>query len=156
SGLTAGAQAFSAVPLFTVVSLIVTAFKFLSEQFKSTQEGMDAITAVTRPLTAVLDVLKGMVAQLASVLVSAFTEPKKYLTELSDYIRDKVIKHFTGLFNIAKSLVTLDWSGLKRGVSDVVENIVDIGRDVGNVGAKMYNNLKDAYDMGKQEDRLLK
>ena len=66
SGATKGLKLFRVALISTGIGAIVVLLGSLVSAFLSTQEGIDAVTSVTRPFFAVLNRLKGLVQELAS------------------------------------------------------------------------------------------
>lgn len=155
-GLTGAAQGFSAVPLVAIVGLLVQGFKFLVDQFKSTQGGMDAITSVTRPLSAVMEALKGILQEVGTFFVKAFTEPRKVIEELTAYVRDKVMKQFNAFAKIIQAVGERDWDKFKEGFSDLGDVVTEVFDDVASVGGEIRDRFSDAYEAGKRIDELQK
>ncbi|PTB95693.1 hypothetical protein C9994_10615 [Marivirga lumbricoides] len=66
NGATKGLKLFRVALISTGIGAIVVLLGSLVSAFLSTQEGIDAVTSVTRPFFAVLNRLKGLVQELAS------------------------------------------------------------------------------------------
>ena len=79
-GMTRSALAFIATPIGAVIAAIGVVISGLITYLKSTQEGMDRITAVTRPLQAIFQSLIGVLQNVGKYLFEAFSNPKKTLT----------------------------------------------------------------------------
>ncbi|MGJ3236402.1 hypothetical protein [Marivirga sp.] len=119
----------------------------------STQEGMDKVTAVTRPLKAVFQTLIGVVQKLGKFifdnlvkgwdLVSeAVSNPKKTLQDLLDFLKDQVmnrIKSFGVMFAGVKKLFSKDW---KQGLKEMGDGFIQMQTGITNGTDKM----KKAFD----------
>lgn len=152
SGLTAGAQAFSATPMVMIVGLLVQGLIKLFESFKSTQSGMDAITKITRPLNAILQTLTGIIQNLATLLIDAFTNPKKHLEDLVNYVKDRAMTQLRGFGKLLQGIATFDWDLLKEGFSDSTIIVQDLLTAVKGVTDEFSN----AYEAGKRLDEVTK
>lgn len=152
SGLTAGAQAFSATPMIAIVGLLVQGLMKLFESFKSTQGGMDAITKVTRPLNAILQTLTGIIQNLATLLVSVFTEPRKHIDALVNYVKDRVMTQFQGFGKLLQGIVTLDWELMKEGFSDATI----VAQDLWDAVKGVADEFSNAYEAGNRLDEVTK
>ena len=140
SGITAGAQAFSSVPLFTIVMLLVNAFKFFSEGLGGTQKSMDALTRLTEPLKAIFQALVGVVQNLGSTMISAFKNPKQTLTDLSDFIKNNIMNRFKAFGVILEAIQNRDFKALRNGIAQAATGIENLGDKIIN-GAKAVNDL---------------
>lgn len=156
SGLTAGAQAFSSVPLIAIIGLLVQGFKFLSDQFKKTEAGMDAITAVTRPLNAVLDSLLSLVGDIAvflsGKLMQAFKDPVGAIKDLGNSIQENIINRWEGFSKTWDAIRSGDLKGIIDGVGQIGTGVEDITDKINDFG----KGVSDAYEKGKQLDILIK
>lgn len=155
-GVTRASLAFLATPIGAVIGAIGLVLGTLITYLKSTQSGIDAITSVTRPLSAVFEALIGIVQKLGEFLVNAFLNPKKYLTELYDYIKDKVMRYFQGLYDIAVGLATLDFKQAKKGLSSIGEVAEDVFNDARNAVTGFIDEMDEAWKKGQEIDRLQK
>lgn len=155
-GATRAALAFLATPIGAVIGVIGLALGLVVNALTSTQAGMDKVTAVTRPLTAVFEVLLGVVQDIGLFLIEAFTEPKKTITELYDYIKDKVMKQFEALKNLVVGLFTFDLDQIKKGIGQVGDNIKETWGEIGDAAGKFNDKIKEGIRLGQELDRLTK
>lgn len=152
SGLTAGAQAFSATPMVMIVGLLVQGLIKLFESFKSTQSGMDAITKITRPLNAILQTLIGIIQNLSGLLVDVFTNPRKHLEDLVNYVKDRAMTQLQGFGKLLQGIVTLDWELMKEGFSDATI----VAQDLWGAAKGVADEFSNAYEAGKRLDEITK
>src|SRR5690606_17321218 len=123
---TSGAlKIFKLALISTGIGAIVVVLGSLIAFLSSTQKGIDLVTSVTRPLSAVFGSLMGVVQQLGEFLVEAFLNPKKYIEEVYNYIKDKVIKQFDGLYDIFVGLATFDFKQANKGLKTIGDNAKD-------------------------------
>lgn len=121
SGMTKAAIAFLATPIGAVIGAIGLALGLVVNALTSTQEGMDKVTAVTRPLTAVLDVLLGVIQNIGLALVEAFTNPLESITNLKNAL--------VGIFT--DPLGTIDKLVEKTGeFVDEIQRGIDLGKEL--------------------------
>ena len=104
-GVTKATLTFLATPIGAVIGAIGLALGLVVNALTSTQEGMDKVTAVTRPLTAVLEVLFGVVQKIGIGLIDAFSNPLETIESIYTFIKGKVVKQFEALFNIISGLL---------------------------------------------------
>lgn len=155
-GVTKASLAFIATPIGAVITVLALAVGALVKYFSSTQEGIDAVTAVTRPLMAVFDSLIGLVQEVGKFMVDAFLNPKKHIEEVYNYVKDKVIRQFGAFKDILFGIVTMDFDQVKKGFSDLGEIVTDVVGDVAKVGQELNNRFTEAYEKGQEIDRLQK
>lgn len=154
--MTKAALAFLATPIGAVIGALGLALGLVVNAFTSTQEGMDKVTAVTRPLIAVFEVLMGVVQDIGLLLIEAFENPKETLTELYDYIKDKVIKQFEALSNVVMGLLTFDSDRIKQGLDQVGNNIKETWGEIGGVVDKFNDKVMEGIRLGQELDRITK
>lgn len=148
--------AFLATPIGAVIGLIGLALGLVVNALTSTQSGMDKVTAVTRPLTAVLEVLMGVIQDIGLFLIEAFQNPQKTISELYSYIKDKVMKQFEGLYDIIVGIATLDFEQAKKGVKTLGDNAKDVYGDIADAAGKFNDKIAEGIRLGKELDRLTK
>lgn len=119
AGKAATALRLALGPIGIIVGLIVAAVGLLIKSFLGTQEGMDKVTSVTRPLLAIFDRLIGVLQELGGKvfkqLAEAVTNPIQAIKNLGNSIVE--------LFKIAAEAVTNPLAfiqRLKNGVDTLV------------------------------------
>lgn len=151
----------------TGIGLLVVALGSLIAYFQSTQEGIDKVTAVTRPLKAIFDALVGVLQNLGGTvfkkLAKATEDPKQAFKDLGDFIVNNFINRFKAIALLGPAIQKIfskDWKeGLKdlgnaalqavSGVEDVIGKVME--------GAKQFAAVVDeAYQKGKRMDALQK
>src|SRR5690606_35648622 len=125
AGSTRASLAFIATPIGAVISAIGLVLGGLIKYLSSTQEGIDKITAVTRPLMAVFDSLIGLVQEVGKYLFDAFSNPKKTLEDVYNFVKDQIITVFTAYGKVLEGIFTLDWSRMKEGLQEIGDLAVE-------------------------------
>lgn len=155
-GMTRASLTFLATPIGAILGVIGLALGAVVNYLKSTKSGMDALTAVTRPLEAVMTALGTVVNMVGKALVGAFSNPKKALSDLYDFVKQNLINRFTAFKVILEGIMELDFKKVTNGVLQAgtgVENMTDKIQ----AGAKATGKfLDDAIEKGKQIDKLKK
>ena len=153
---TIGLRAFTIALASTGIGLIVIALGALVAYFKSSQEGIDALTSVTRPLQAIFQSLVGVLQNVGKYLFEAFSNPKKTLNELYEFLKTNLINRFTAFGKILEGIIELDFKKVTNGVLQAgtgVENMTDKIKN----GAKETGKFLDAaIKKGQEIDRLKK
>lgn len=155
-GMTRASLAFLATPIGAVIGAIGLALGALITYLKSSQSGIDAVTSVTRPLQAIMTALMSVVKSVGSALFDAFSNPKKTLMELGEFVKQNLINRFKAFAVILEGIIELDFKKVTNGVLQAgtgVENMTDKIQS----GAKATNKfLSDAIAKGQEIDRLKK
>lgn len=155
-GMVKASLTFLATPIGAVIGAIGLVLGGLITYLKSTQEGMDKITAVTRPLIAIFQSLIGVAQNVGKFLFEAFSNPKKTLEELADFVKTNLINRFTAFGKILEGIINLDFKAVTDGVLQAgtgVENLTDKIADGAKETAKF---LDEAAKKGAEIDKLQK
>lgn len=155
-GVTKASLAFLATPIGAVIGAIGIAIGGLVTYLRSTQEGMDKITAVTRPLQAVFSALLGVVQNVGKFLFEAFSNPKKTMVELYEFVKQNLINRFKALSEIIEGIVTLDFKKVVDGTLQAATGVEDMTDKIKNAANETGKFLSDAAKKGSEIDRLTK
>lgn len=166
-GMTKSALAFMATPLGAAIAAISAILSPVISYFKDTQEGIDMVTSVTRPLQAVFSALVGVFQNVGKNIVGVFTSPLESIEKFGSLIKDNIVNRFTGLMelipNIGKAIGLLfegEFAQAGKVAADAVGKVA-LGTDnitgkVMGAGEEMGKFLSDAYANGKRIDELQK
>ena len=155
-GMTRASLAFIATPIGAVIAAIGLVVGALVNYLKSSQEGIDAVTSVTRPLQAIFQSLMGVIQNVGKYLFEAFSNPKKTLTELYDFVKQNLINRFTAFGKILEGIIELDFKKVTNGVLQAGTGVENLTDKIQN-GAKATGKfLDDAIKKGQQIDALKK
>ena len=156
SGASKALNFFKIALVSTGIGAIVVALGALISYLTTTQGGIDKLTAVTRPLQAIFQSLIGVLQNVGKYLFEAFSNPKKTLTELYEFVKQNLINRFTAFGKILEGIIELDFKKLTNGVLQAgtgVENLTDKIQQ----GAKETGKFLDvAIKKGQEIDRLKK
>ena len=155
-GMTRATLTFLATPIGAVIGAIGLALGALISFLKNTQGGIDAVTAVTRPLQAVLQAVGTVVTKVGKALFEAFSNPKKTLIELGEFVKQNLINRFTAFGKILEGIITLDFAKIGDGVLQAgtgVENLTGKIQDTAKATGDLISN---AVKVGQEIDRLNK
>jgi hypothetical protein len=154
--LSGAMKIFRLALISTGIGAIVVAFGSLITFLSTTQRGMDALTSVTRPLQAVFSSMLGVIQNLGGALFDTFTNPKKALTDLSDFVQQNLINRFTAFGKILEGIIDLDFDKVADGVLQAGTGVEDVVGKVKNASAETSKFLQKAVDEGKELDKLQK
>lgn len=154
--MTRAALAFLATPIGAVIGAIGLALGLVINALTSTQAGMDKITAVTRPLAAIFEVFLGVIQDVGTFLIKAFSNPLDSLQKIYDFVKDKVIKQFEALKNVVVGLFTLDFDQMKEGFKQLGDNAKETFGQIAGVGKQFVGRMKEGVRLGQELDALTK
>jgi hypothetical protein len=140
----------------TGIGAIVVAFGLLITYLTTTQSGIDKITSVTRPLQVVFSSLLGVIQNLGKSLFDAFSNPKKLLTDLADFVKTNLINRFKAFGVILDGIINLDFKKIANGVLQAGSGVEDVIGKVGKAGEQTGKFFDDAIKKGQQIDKLQK
>lgn len=164
---TKASLAFLATPLGAAIAAISAAFALLSKYLFGTQEGMDKLTAITRPLGAIMERLVGVVQVLGGkafkALGEAIQNPMQALRDLGQLIVDNVIKRFEALALFGPALKKILAGDLADGFKDLgnaaIQATTGIEDGIGkiqNAAQGLADFVDEAYKQGQRLDELQK
>lgn len=155
-GMTKASLTFILSPIGAVIAAIGLALGLVVTALTSTQEGMDRVTAVTRPLTAVMEVLLGIVQDLGLALIDAFSDPLGTLEKIYDFIKNRVVRQFEALKDIVQGLFTLDFDQMQKGFNDLGAMALETWGAIGEAVGAVTEKVAEGVMLGEELDRLSK
>lgn len=144
--------AMLAIPIFALLALLAPLISFLT----STQEGMDAITSVTRPLVAIFKSFIGVLQNVGKQLFSAFSNPKKVLNDLYEFVKTNLINRFKAFGEILDGILSLDFGKVADGVLQATTGVEDLTGKIAGAAKATGDFLSEAARKGQEIDRLQK
>lgn len=153
NGLTVATKLFRVALISTGIGAIVVALGSLIAYLSTTQAGIDAVTSVTRPLSAVFQTLLGIIQQFGGEL---FNDPIKKLKEMKDFVVKQLVESFTGLGKIIAGIFTLDKDKINEGADQIKKLADDNAQSLKNFAKGIGDQFDEAYKKGKQIDALQK
>ncbi|WP_159799247.1 hypothetical protein [Flavobacterium sp. MK4S-17] len=155
-GMTRASIAFIATPIGAVVAAIGLVLGALVSYLTSTQEGIDKVTAITRPLQTVFQALTTLFQKVGKNLFEAFTHPKKALNDLYEFVKQNLINRFTAFGKILEGLITLDFKKVADGTLQAATGVEDVIGKIKNVANETGKYLDESYKKGQKIDELQK
>ena len=119
---------FKIALISTGIGAIVVVLGSLIAFLLSTQEGIDKITAVTKPLQVIFQSILGVIQKLGKTMFEAFSNPKQLLMDLVDFIKTNVINRFKAFAVILEGIKNFDLKQVTDGILQAttgVENLID-------------------------------
>ncbi|MCO6147521.1 hypothetical protein [Flavobacterium sp. NRK1] len=155
-GMTKAAITFAANPMGLILTAISAALSGVISYFKDTQEGIDAVTAVTRPLQSVFSALMGVAQNVGKFLINAFSSPKKAMGDLYEFVKQNLINRFTAFGTILEGIMELDFKKISNGVLQAGTGVEDV---IGKTQKAAQNTgafFDEAIKRGQEIDKLQK
>ena len=157
--LKAGLKALASSPLLLAFTALAAAAAALFKAFTRTQEGTDKMAKITATLSAVMDVLTGVLGNVANAIFDAFAEPKKTLkdfaTSIKTFVSDKIeaLLDTVGLLGSAvKKAFSLDFKGAAEDAGKAASKFVDELTPVGVIKDVVKETAEGFDELGKSID----
>ena len=141
---------FRVALISTGIGAIVVALGSLIAFLSTTQAGVDAVSKVTKPLGVIFSRVFGIVQDLGAGLFEAFSNPKKLLTDLVDFIKNNVINRFKALAVIIEGFMNFDVKQIANGFAQAATGVEDVIGKVQNAGKASAKFLKESIELGNQ------
>lgn len=155
-GITKASLTFLATPIGAVIGAIGLVLGLVINYLKSTQEGIDAVTAVTRPLQAILSALMGVLQKVGKAMFEAFSNPKKLLMDLVDFVKGQVMNRLTAFGEVVQGIINLDFKRVVDGALQGATGVKGMTDKIANAANATKDFLSDAAKKGQEIDRLQK
>ena len=139
----------------TGIGAFVVAIGSLAAYFTQTKRGADKLKQALAGLGAVFSVLIDLASGIGEAIVNAFTDPKKAITNLWEFIKTNFINRLTGLQDavvaagkVIGAALDFDWDGVKEGALEYGKALVQVGTGLDTEQQEKY--LKNLKDIGKE------
>tara|TARA_R110000751_G_scaffold11436_1_gene40388 strand:- start:45 stop:1961 length:1917 start_codon:yes stop_codon:yes gene_type:complete len=118
----------------TGIGAFVVLIGSLVSYFTNTKRGADLLKQAMAGLGAVVSVLTDLFSSVGETIVGAFTDPKKAISDLWEFIKTNLMNRLTGVIDqfkaagkIIQSAISLDWEGVKEGAEDYGKALIQVG-----------------------------
>jgi hypothetical protein len=164
---TKASLAFLATPLGAAIAAISAALAILGKFLFGTQEGMDRLNAVMRPLGAIMERMVGVVQNLGGrafkALGEAIENPTQAMKDLGKIIVDNVLNRFKALALFGPAIKKVLSGDIKEGFRDLnnaaIQAATGIEDGIGKIerAAKGLSDfVSESVEQGKRLDELQK
>lgn len=140
----------------TGIGALIVVLGSLIAYFTSTQEGIDKITSVTRPLRAIFESLIGVAQNLGKMLVDTFSNPKKAMNDLYEFVKNNLINRFKAFGVILDGIINLDFKKVTDGVLQGATGVENLTGKIAGASAATGKFLSDAAAKGRDLDNIQK
>lgn len=166
-GLTRSFGLLKAALVSTGIGAIIVVLGSLIAFLTSTQEGIDKVTSVTRPLAAIFQRLIGVAQELGEKvfdrLASAVANPKQAIIDLANAIKDQLLKQIQGFAKFGPALLKIFRGDFREGLKDLGNAAIQAATGIedgidklGDAADKVKDFVDEAYQQGKRLDELQK
>lgn len=156
---TKAAMKFIATPLGAIIAAIVVGLTLLSQWFKRTGEGEQALANITGMFSQVLSGVLNVAAKLGSWLYKVFTDPKTAVRELGTLLHDQIVNRFMAVGKMATAVIDIfknlfDAEKRKAAVKELGNAYLELLTGVENVGQKIAQSLDTIKKQGELKKQL--
>ena len=144
TGMTGAARLFIATPLGATIGAIVLALQTVKTWMDSSVEGQLALAEASGYLNGILGQLKEVVITVGKAIYTAFTDPKRAVTELWQLIQSQFSNRIQALGGVVSEFgqllvaaFSLDTGGLKEHLSELGNQYTQLLTGVEDAGEKM-------------------
>ena len=151
SALTASQKAlrlFKIALASTGIGLLIVAFGSLVAFLTSTQDGIDQVTKITKPLQVIFQKLIGVSQDLGKDLFEAFSNPKKLLSDLVDFLKTNVLNRFKAFGVVLQGIKNFDLEQVTNGILQFGTGVEDIIGKTKKLAEESATFIKEAVDEG--------
>jgi hypothetical protein len=140
----------------TGIGLLVLALASLIGYFTQTQSGIDKLNSVLQPLKAIFSALYGAVLSLGGTLVDTFSNPKKAMNDLYEFVKTNLINRFKAFGEILEGIINLDFKKVTDGVLQAGTGVEGLTGKIVDGAQKASKFLDDNAKKGAEIARISK
>lgn len=159
--MTKAALAFIATPLGMVLAAIAAGLAAVSSWFHRTEEGENALANATAAFNQVLGSLLDVVDKVGEWLYKAFTEPKKALSDLGDFLSGQLMSRLRSVGKAGEAVWKILKGDFKEGTADFANawlqgltGIEDAGQKAADWMADTNEKIKESVELQKRRNAL--
>ena len=153
-GMVKAAWAFIATPLGAVIAALVIGLKAITSYFKRTEEGQQQLAKVSGYLTGIWEGLLDIGSKLGKALWEAFTNPKKALGDLLDFLKDQVMNRLQAFADMGSAIGKLFSKDWKEGLQDMGSALLKMQTGIDDLDGKVLAAAKNINDKAKERSRI--
>lgn len=154
--MTKAAMTFIATPLGMVLAAIAAALAAVTSWFRRTEEGENALAVASAAFGQVLDSLLDVVDKVGEWLYKAFTNPKKALADLSEFIKSQFMNRLSAISKMGSAIVKIFSEDWKQGFQEFSDAFLQFHTGVEDVGKKASAWLDDTIEKTKRKGEIQK
>lgn len=142
----------------TGIGLLLVAVGSLIAYFKRTEEGASKLQQIIAPFKVIFQNILDIVGKFGGVIISAFENPKKAISDLWDSLKQNLINRieasidvFRGLGKVIEGVFKLDIDQIKEGAKEAGNAFVDSFTGVRDTIGKATEAIKSFAEESKKE-----
>ncbi|SEF86119.1 hypothetical protein [Parabacteroides chinchillae] len=152
--MTKAALAFIATPLGMFLAAIAAGLAAVTSWFHRTEEGENALAVATATFGQVLDSLLDVVDNVGEWLYKAFTNPKKALSDLSEFIKGQFMNRLSSISKMGSAIVKIFSEDWKQGFADFGNAFLQFQTGIEDAGKKASEWMDDTIEKSKRQGEI--
>ena len=149
-GLSAAMGVLRLALIATGVGAIVVLFGSLIAAFASTEKGADLLEDALANVTGVFKALFGEAQKIGVELINVFSNPKKAITDLVDFLKNNLINRLQGFKVVLDGILERDPKKLTDGISQITTGITNLSDKIENAAKRTGKFIGDAAKKGQE------
>ena len=133
----------------TGIGALLIGFLTLRQYFTDNEEGASKLKIITSALGVVFGNITDILSNLGKKLFETFSNPKKAILDLWNFIKTNLMNRLTGLTDsfvaagkVIQAAINLDFEGVREGMLDLGESMAQVATGVDDV----FNKTKDGIN----------
>jgi hypothetical protein len=172
-GVTLGFKGLRGAIIATGIGALLIAVTSLAMAFRRNQDEADKLSEFMSGIGAAVDILLDGLADLGSLLINVFSNPKQAVKDLWEVIKQNLVNRIQGVVDAfgavgraIQSVINLDWDGLKEAGKDfalanqqivtgvTAEQWSKLGENIKNTGNEIAIAAEKARRLQRAENAL--
>lgn len=149
-GLSAAMNVLKLALIATGVGAFVVLLGSLVAAFASTERGADLLEDALANVTGVFQSLFGEAQKIGVELINVFSNPKKAITDLVDFLKNNLINRLQGFKVVLDGILERDPKKLTDGISQITTGITNLSDKIENAASKTAKFIGDAANRGQK------
>jgi len=149
-GLSAAMNVLKLALIATGVGAFVVLLGSLVAAFASTERGADLLEDALANVTGVFQSLFGEAQKIGVELINVFSNPKKAITDLVDFLKNNLINRLQGFKVVLDGILERDPKKLTDGISQITTGITNLSDKIENAASKTGKFFSDAANKQQQ------
>lgn len=134
----------------TGIGAILVALGSLVAFLGSTQEGIDKVNSVLKPLEVIFGRLFGLLQDFGEAIFKAFQNPQKIIEDLGDKIKENLEVRFNAVIRIFNRIANFDFKGIGEDLVEAGTGVQDLGEKTANFFDNAKQFIQDSIDLGTE------
>jgi hypothetical protein len=149
-GLSAAMNVLKLALIATGVGAFVVLLGSLVAAFASTERGADLLEDALANVTGVFQSLFGEAQKIGVELINVFSNPKKAITDLVDFLKNNLINRLQGFKVVLDGILERDPKKLTDGISQVATGITNLSDKIEDGTKKTAKFFSDSANLAQK------